>query len=217
MRLRASVADLRRPDDRRKVLGIIHRRNGADLFVHNAALNLVGPFDQLPFDDQHRLIQLNLTVPMILTRDLLAHRLLRESGSLVFLSSLSFFVGYPGAAVYAGAKDGLAHYARSLRVALKPRGYNVLTVFPGPTRTPMAERCSPEGASGEGNRMPAETLAGLIATAVERRRAELIPGARNRFFSTIGKWAPALADAAMKRVIFDRLDSGNHPGGLRSR
>lgn len=216
-RFRASLADLCRKEDRRRILGILQRRKGADVFIHNAGLNLVGPFEDLPFENQRELIALNLTTPMILTRDLLAHRLLRENGSLVFMSSLSFFVAYPGAAVYAGTKDGLAHYARSLRMALKPRGYHVLTVYPGPSRTPMAERCSPDGNRRAKNRMAPERVAGLIARAVEKRRSELVPGMKSRVFASLGTWAPGLTERAMRRVIYDRLDPERNPGGLRSR
>lgn len=213
---RAAVADLGLQRDRQRVLGIIDRRSGVDLFIHNAAINLVGPFENLPLKDQKTLIHLNLVAPMILTRHLLANNLLRKKASLVFMGSLSSFVGYPGAAVYAGAKDGLAHYARSLRIALKPRGVHVLTVYPGPSRTRMAERCSPAAGGAERKRMPPEQVARLIARAVERRRAELIPGFKNRLFAQVGQWLPRLADWTMKRAIYDRLDRQRHPAGLRS-
>lgn len=214
---RASVADLSRHEDRQKLLGIIHRRKGADLFIHNAGLNLVGPFGDLRFGEQQELIKVNLVAPMNLTRGLLKHQLLRDGSTLVFMSSLSHFISYPGASVYAGSKDGLAHYARSLRMALKPRNIHVLTVYPGPVRTAMAERCSPDGARGARNRMPADKLARLMAQAVEQGRAELIPGMRNRILAKLGKRAPNLSGIVMKRLIYNRLDPAVNPDGLRSR
>ena len=89
------------------------------------------------------ILEVNLTAPLALTAGLLKKNLLASAGSLVFVSSLSRFLSYPGAAVYAASKDGIASYARSLAVALVPAGIHVLTVYPGPTRTAQARACSP--------------------------------------------------------------------------
>lgn len=91
---------------------------------------------------------------------------------MVFVSSLAHFVSYPGASVYAASKDGLAAYARSLRVA-EP-ALHVLTVFPGLTRPAHARRYGPDN-SREARRMPPEKLAELIYRAVQRRQKVLIP------------------------------------------
>ncbi len=215
-RFRPSITDLTDEEDRHRLIEVIQRRGGVDLFIHNAALNLVGAFENLNFRQQRELIDLNLTTPMTLTRALLAENLLKENGTLVYMSSLSWFVGYPGAAVYAATKDALAHYARSLRLALRPRGMHVLTVYPGPVDTSMASRCSPGDEKSGGQRMPPQEVARLIADAVERRRPELIPGFRNRIFAFLGTWFPGSTERVMKRNIYDRLDRARHPQGLSS-
>jgi short-subunit dehydrogenase len=127
-----------------------------------------------------------------------------RGGGIVFLASLSVFTGYPGALGYAASKDGLAAYARSLRAALRKRRINVLTVFPGPTRTAHARRYSPNNAN-EARRMPPEQLAALIAAAVAARRPRLIPGLPNRIFALLGRTLPRLTEFAMRKTIYDRL------------
>jgi len=89
-------------------------------------------------------LAVNLTAPLHLTGALLQAGKIAPGGSLVFVSSLSRLLSYPGAAVYAASKDGLASYARSLAVALAPQKMHVLTVYPGPTRTAHARRYSPD-------------------------------------------------------------------------
>lgn len=202
-------ADLTEDADLEKILDELEQKlDGApkiDVFVHNAGMNVVGRFANMPPDLHRKEVEVNLLAPMILTRGLFAHDLMALGASLVFLSSLSYYVGYPGAAVYAASKDGLASYARSLRAAVAGRGMHVMTVFPGPTRTEMARRCSPEGAGSEEGRMPPGRLAEMIYDAAGRGKSVLVPGRGNRFFAAAGFLFPRITELAMKRAIFDRL------------
>jgi len=164
----------------------------------------VGAFAGSALAAQLAVLDVNLRAPLLLTAGLLARGRVAPGGTLVFIASLSVFTGYPGAAVYAASKDGVAAYARSLRVALEQRGINVLTVFPGPTRTAHARRYSPDNRR-EGRRMAPERLAELLAVAVERRQATLIPGAGNRLFAILGRLCPPLLDHAMRKTILEKL------------
>ena len=201
---RIRVADLAAREGVEEVLASLRSEEPLDLVVHNAGINCVGRFVDTDFADQRRVVELNLLAPILLTTGILADGLLAPGGVLVFVSSLSRFVGYPGAAGYAASKDGLASYARSLRAALARCGQRVLTVYPGPTRTEHARRYSPPGA-GEERRMPPEELAARILAAVESGRRTLIPGVANRVFAAVGHALPAVTERAMKRAILDRL------------
>ena len=112
-------------------------------------------------------------------------------------------VGSNRAAVYAATKDGLASFGRSLRAGLHGRA-NVVTVYPGPTRTPHARRYSPDN-SNEDRRMPPEQVAEAIVAAVRSGGSVVVPGWGNRFACAFGSLAPGLAERAMKKVIFDKI------------
>ena len=142
-----------------------------------------------------------MTAPLLLTAGLLRNELLNPGATLVFISSLSHFVGYPGAAVYAATKDGLASFARSLAVALAPEGIHVTTVFPGPTRTAHARRYSPDNRR-EARRMDPAELAEAIVQAVANQQAQLVPGLGNRLAAAAGRLAPTLTTEAMRRTLF---------------
>ncbi|MEZ4832710.1 MAG: hypothetical protein R2873_12060 [Caldilineaceae bacterium] len=101
-------------------------------------------------------------------------------------------------------KDGVASYARSLRLALAPQNVHVLTVFPGPTRTAHARRYSPDN-SREDKRMPPEELASRILRAVQRRQWTLIPGAGNRLFALAGRIVPGLVERVMRKTLYEKL------------
>ena len=197
-------ADLGRTEDLERLAAHLGKGPAVDVLVHNAGINSVGRFAASDLAAQEKVLAVNLRAPLRLTAALLAARHVARGGSVVFISSLSRFVSYPGAAVYAASKDGLAAYARSLAVALAPQDIHVLTVYPGPTRTAHARRYSPDNRR-EARRMPPEVLAAAIYRAVERRQRALIPGLGNRLFALAGLWAPGLAEGAMRKTLFEKL------------
>ena len=175
-----------------------------DVLVHNAGISAVGPFVDSDLAAQQAVLSVNLEAPLVLTAAMLQQAHLSAHSAIIFLSSLSHFVSYPGAAVYAASKDGLAAYARSLSVALAPAGIHVLSVFPGPTRTAHARRYSPDNRH-EARRMAPDLLAGQIFNAMRVRRKRLIPGWGARLAAIGGQIAPWLFEALMRRTLFDKI------------
>jgi len=198
-------ADLAQAGDVEHLLAALAQRPPFELFVHNAGINAVGRFGALAWEEQRRVLELDLVAPLVLTGGLLRAQRLAAGGAFVCVSSLSRFISYPGASAYAASKDGLAHFARSLRAALAPHGQHVLTVYPGPTRTAHAHRHSPDN-SREAQRMAPEDLAERVYRALARRRSVSVPGLGNQLMAIFGHLAPRIAERAMKRTIFDKLE-----------
>lgn len=171
-----------------------------DVLIHNAGINAVGSFSRLSSQRGRQVLDLNLRAPLHLTAALAANGRFSPQTSIIFIGSLSTFVGYPGAAVYAASKDGLAAYARSLRAALG-RSAHVLTVFPGPTRTAHARRYSPDN-SREARRQPPDQLAEGIFQAARQRQSRYIPGAGNRLMAFLGRLLPRLTDKIMTYLLY---------------
>lgn len=193
-------ADLLNTNDLDALADTLAQGPKVDVLIHNAGISHVGRFATSDLEAQQRVITLNLLTPMRLTAALLARDHLNEGGSVVFISSLSHFTGYPGAAVYAATKDGLASYARCLRGAVAASRIHVLTVYPGPTRTAHARRYSPDN-SREDSRMSPEDLAALTFEAIDRRRNHLLPGAGPQLFARLGRVAPDLMTWIMGRIM----------------
>ncbi|MCE7979566.1 MAG: SDR family NAD(P)-dependent oxidoreductase [Caldilinea sp. CFX5] len=203
-RIRFLVADLTALPKMNNILERLTTRPAIDIFIHNAGISAVGPFVASDIERQCKVIDLNLTAPLLLTAGLLQRGLLTPHSSLAFVSSLSHFVSYPGATVYAATKDGLASYARSLAVALAPQGKHVLTIYPGPTRTAHARRYSPDNRR-EARRMAPEVLAQQIAKALHQRQRRLIPGFTHRATALAGQLWPRLTEEIMRRTLYEQL------------
>lgn len=196
-------ADLAVAGDVAAVLRTLGEGSPFDLVVMNAGINETGPFEHLALDRLERVIAVNLTAPMQLTAGLTRTGMLAPSGRLVFVSSLSHFVGYPGASVYAATKDGLVVFARSLQPTLrKTLGVRVQVAAPGPMDTAHAARHAP-AAGRAGDRISPDRVADRIWRA--RRGFMIVPGRRTRIAAALGRLFPGLAGRVMRRMIYDKL------------
>lgn len=178
-----------------------------DVCIFNAGINRAAPFFSGGGVMDEAMIDVNFLSPILLTQALLAGGCFAAGGTLVYICSLSVFCGYPGAAVYAGSKDGLHSFANSLRGAVRDRDLHVLSVYPGPTETDQARANSPLTGK-KSRRMHPEVLAAKIADAVDRRRRWLIPGAGNRAAALAGRLFPSAMERMMRHVLFEKMRNG---------
>ncbi len=200
---RVLIADLRSEEDIARILTKLQGK-AIDVLIHNAGINAVGRFSDIDIENQEQVIAVNFYAPMLLTAALLKADLIAKDASIVFISSLSHYTSYPGAATYAATKSGLASYARSLSIALAPQNIHVTTVFPGPTRTAHARRYSPHNTRKK-KRMPPEKLAHHIFRGIKKKKHLIVPGATNRILALLGKWCPPLMEYAMHKMILEKL------------
>lgn len=204
MRARFIVADLANPDQVSAAVDRLVERPPADVLIHCAGISAVGHFPRLTWAEQASVLQVNLFAPIQITREMFARKRMLPGSTLVLVASLSCYTGYPGAAVYAGTKAGIAALGRSLALACMRIGINVLTVFPGPVRTAHARRYSPDNAR-ENQRMAPERVADSIYGAVVDGRLQLLPGMGAKIAAALGTWFPSVTEWAMRRTIFDKL------------
>ncbi len=87
-----------------------------------------------------------------------------SKGALVGVASVAGVRGLPGSGAYSASKAAAFKYLEALRVEMRPKGVNVVTIAPGYIRTPMTEH--------NPYRMPflmdADRFAAKVADAVER-------------------------------------------------
>ncbi len=176
----------------------------ADVFIHNAGVLQIGRFSKLSLEIQRTILGVNLLAPLQITPRLLQERKLYQGGSLVFISSLARYTGFPGGAAYAATKTALAHYARSLGVILTPHQH-VLTVFPGPVTTGMDRQYASDG-SGAQRRLSPQEAAEFIFQAQQKKRSLLLPGRGMRLIAAMGQIAPGRLEAYLKRTVYEQLE-----------
>ena len=113
--------------------------NGLIGLVNNAAVFLLGPFEQTPVDVIDNLFRVNVLGVISTTQRFLP--LLRQArGRIVNISSVNGRLSFPFTSFYSASKFALEALSDSLRVELQPWGISVSVIEPGATRTDMRSR-----------------------------------------------------------------------------
>ncbi len=162
-----------------------------DVLVNNAGLENIGPTVETDIDLATRMLNVNLHAPLRLTRALLPSMLERRNGVIVDVASVAAFVTPPHFCWYAASKAGLAAFSEGLRAEVAGSGVHVLTVYPGPVKTPLADSAyaAVGGRSGIVGLLPegrADVLAERVRRAVEARKKRVV---YPRFYA-VTRWFP---------------------------
>ncbi|MFC7490199.1 MULTISPECIES: SDR family NAD(P)-dependent oxidoreductase [unclassified Knoellia] len=123
------------------------RHGPVDVLVNNAGADAAGLLTDLTAAELRRTIDLNLTAPLELCRQVLPGMLARGSGHLVNISSLAGVATFPGLALYGGTKAGLTHATSGLRADLRGGPVGTLAVEIGPVVSEMMDRIGRHGPS----------------------------------------------------------------------
>jgi 3-oxoacyl-[acyl-carrier protein] reductase len=106
---------------------------GLDILVNNAG-DLIGrrKIEDLDLEFWRRIIDVNLTSTMLVTRHAVPHLAAAKASSIVNLASLAGRMGgHAGSLAYSAAKGAVLTWTRSLAKELGPRGIRVNAVAPG--------------------------------------------------------------------------------------
>jgi len=181
-----SLAEL--VDDAEEALGPI------DVLVNNAGIQVVGPTHEIPVQDGERMLTVNVLAPLRLTLLVLPRMRSRGKGTIVDISSLAGLAPTLGMVHYSASKAALAAASEALRAEVAPAGVHVVTVYPGPVSTNMANAAVDRYAKDPTRLMPVGNptqLAQRVLSAIERRKARVIyprPYAAARYFPALTRW-----------------------------
>lgn len=101
-----------------------------DLLINNAGMGLYSEMTQVPLDDFERLMELNFWAPIVATQAAATH-LEKRGGIIINISSILGKLDYPGMGAYCATKHAVNSISNVLRMELREKGIEVLTVCPG--------------------------------------------------------------------------------------
>lgn len=135
------VADLfNRDDTARLAREALNTMGRVDIIVNNAGTNIVNPVDRIVDEDWDRLLELNLTAPMILVRELAGQMKERKWGRIVNISSIFGLCAKEERGSYSATKSGLIGITRTMAQELAPWNITANAIAPGPISTPLTDR-----------------------------------------------------------------------------
>lgn len=164
--------DVRDEDNWNAVVAETVQRHGrVDLLVNNAGIMNVSAIEDLDIPAARRLLDINVTGPMIGAKTVAPLMKSAGKGVIVNISSLDGLRGANGLSAYCASKWAVRGLTKSLAFELGPYGVRVCSVHPGGINTTLA---NPTGLTGEELQSPYKVIPlQRIGEAEEVARATL--------------------------------------------
>jgi len=116
------------------------RMGRVDILVNNAGLNIPQSIDGIADDTCDRILELNLSSCMRLTRAFVPQMRDRRWGRIIHISSVLGLGGKEGRSAYCATKSALLGLARASALDLGPFNITVNCLAPGPFLTDLPDK-----------------------------------------------------------------------------
>ena len=137
------ITDLNNKDD---VLNLAKEAEASfghiDILINNAGITADNLFLRMKDDEWDKVINVNLSAPMRLTRQVIKGMLKRRYGRVIFISSVVGYSGNAGQCNYAASKSALIGFTKSIALEVASRGITCNLIAPGFISTPMTDKLS---------------------------------------------------------------------------
>lgn len=135
------VADLSKREETiqlaKKALDAMGR---VDIVINNAGTNITDSVDEIKDDDWNQLLELNLSAPMVLVRELADQMKQRKWGRIINISSIFGLCTKEARGGYSATKAGLIGITRTMAQDLGPWNITANAIAPGPFSTALTDR-----------------------------------------------------------------------------
>lgn len=153
------LADLTVQSDIDQLVGLLPLLNGV---VNSTGISDLSPARFINAEAIAKTFRISFDASVLLTAGLLGKKkLVKNSCSVVFISSISTKYPFVGGAMYISAKAALEAYARVLALELAPKGIRVNCVAPAFVRTPMLDETAANYSQEAVSMIEAKQLLGL--------------------------------------------------------
>ena len=137
------ITDLNNKDD---VLNLAKEAEASfghiDILINNAGITADNLFLRMKDDEWDQVINVNLSAPMRLTRQVIKGMLKKRYGRVIFISSVVGYSGNAGQSNYAASKSALVGFTKSIALEVASRGITCNLIAPGFISTPMTDKLS---------------------------------------------------------------------------
>jgi short-subunit dehydrogenase len=166
--------------------------------INNAGVGLYGKFAGTDLDAEVKMIQLNVTSVVELTKRFLPSMIQRRGGRILNVASTAAFVPGPWMSIYYATKAFVLSFSEAIDYELKPQGITVTTLCPGPTQSEFKVRAGSERSRlFEAFVMDAPRVARAGYDGMMKGKTVVIPGLRNKLIPVAARVIPRALIASM--------------------
>jgi dehydrogenase/reductase SDR family member 7 len=171
-----------------------------DVMVHNAGISQRGLFTEISAVDAQRLMDINFTNVVTLTREVLPVMLAQQSGAFLVTSSVSGKLGTPFRTMYCASKHALQGFFDGLRGEVWRQGIQVTVACPGYIHTDISlNAIGPDGKPygkmdvNQAKGIPVEVCVRKMLKALRNGQHEImIAGFMESLGAYLKRFAPSL-------------------------
>ena len=110
---------------------VIDQYGPIDILVNNAGTNMKKDFTEVTDEEFQQVILTNLSAVFSMSREVVKHMLLQQSGCIINISSMAAQYGIPKVIAYSASKTAIDGITRAMAVELSPKGIRVNAIAPG--------------------------------------------------------------------------------------
>ena len=195
--------DLRKPKGVENLYQQATAEGQLDAAALNAGVGQGGSFIDSDLDDNLDIIDLNVRSTVHLAKLILPDMVRRNTGKLLFTSSIAATMPGPYQSVYHASKSFIQSLAEALQDELRDTDVTVTSLMPGPTDTNFFRRA--ELGNTRIGRMPKDDPAEVARQGYEAlmrgRRKVLAQSVTTKVMGAANKFLPDSVKAAASRVI----------------
>ncbi|WP_459546612.1 SDR family NAD(P)-dependent oxidoreductase [Nocardia sp. X0981] len=202
--VRAVQVDLRTPEGvERLYSAATEDERPLDAVALNAGVGRGGDFAETDLDDELDIIALNVRSTVHLAKLALGDMVRRDTGGLLFTSSVASMMPGTGQAVYHASKSFVQSFAEALRAEVRDTGVTVTALMPGPTDTDFFRRAGLlETPIGRGPKEDPARVARQGVEALLQDKQKVVGGSLgSRAMATVAHVLPDSVKATASRVM----------------
>jgi short-subunit dehydrogenase len=146
------------------------------------------------------MVQINLTVPLQLTRAVLPAMQARNDGHIVNIGSIFGSLGFPHYASYCATKFAMRGFSQALRRELADTALKITYIAPRAVKTPLNDEATREMLAAASISMDEPQLvAARILEAIVSQREEVYIGQPESFFAWLNGFLPNLVNLGLRK------------------
>lgn len=177
-----------------------------DVLINNAGVGLYGEFVDSTWDDNEKMLQLDIINLVQMTKLFVNDMVARNSGYVLNVASIAAYQSCPQYASYGAAKSYVLNFTEALNYELRTTKVKVTAISPGTTKTGFFD------ASGQDSltlyqrlsMMESRPVALMGLKAMLKGRPSIVPGTLNMLTIFSGRFMPR----RLMALIGNRLISG---------
>ncbi len=197
----AKSVDLANMDECNQLILFIEEKNlKVDILVNNAGIGSFGDFKDISFEEEERLIDINIKALTKLTKYFLPKMVLNKSGGILNVASTAAFCAGPRMATYYASKAYVLNLTEAIHEEVKATGVKVSCLCPGPVKTEFQSKAGiKKSKKAEKYLMDSESVAKTGYKAFKKGKVIIIPGFKNKVLVMLNKILPR---AISRKVVY---------------